>query len=303
MNSSSIRSWVPGVLSENQINSLAKEGWLMDFGKPESTDGSAFDLILTGDGYRMLQGSVKPFGGSYEEDVLKDEKLAERIEASNEGVFSLEDHQTFVFRIQQELALPLLESKIIYGQATAKSTVGRVDVLARLIVDGMDTYESFDPLRAGNQKGRMFIEVTPMTFKVRVKVGTALSQLRLFKGRPEDCEIRGEVIYGSVLHFGSSAGASSGRRRRTKPDGTLSVDLENALLCEGESGCAFSAEKSSNPVGIALWEENEKPDPKTYWKLLVCEESKREKYLKIEKDKFYILRSREKIALPPGVAV
>ena len=32
-----------------------------------------------------------------------------------------------------------------YGQATAKSSVGRLDVLARLIVDGMDHYEAFHP--------------------------------------------------------------------------------------------------------------------------------------------------------------
>jgi dCTP deaminase len=303
MSLSCTRGWVPGVLSEHQVNDLAKEGWLENFNldDPISTDGSAFDLTIIGDGYRMLRGSVKPFGGSYEEDVLKNSKLAERIEPSNDGVFGLDDHQTYVFRIQQQLASPLLSSGLIYGQATAKSSIGRVDVLARLIVDGMDTYESFDPVEAAKQKGRMFIEVTPMTFKVRVKVGMALSQLRLFKGRPEDCEISGQVLYHSVLRRSSVAGASP--YRRTAQDGSLSVDLDNALLCDGESGCAFRAKKASNPEGIALWEENEKPDPKTYWELWVCDESKGQKYLRIEKDHFYILRSRERIALPPGVAV
>jgi dCTP deaminase len=139
-----------------------------------------------------------------------------------------------------------------------------------------------------------------MTFKVRVKVGTPLSQLRLFKGRTEDCVIGGQVLHESVLHSDRTGDAVN--YRRTEHDGTLSVDLENALICESESGCAFRAKKSSNPDGIPLWGK-EMTDPKSYWDLLPCEESKQLKFLRIEKEKFYILRSKERIALPPGVAV
>ena len=38
-----------------------------------------------------------------------------------------------------------------------------------------------------------------MTFKVNVKPGTSLSQLRLFYGKPEHCEIGGEELYRTVL--------------------------------------------------------------------------------------------------------
>jgi dCTP deaminase len=298
---------VPGVLSEHQVTKLAKKGWLnhVNLDDKNSIDGSALDLTLSCEGYRMLRGTVKPFGGSYEQSVLKDSKFAERIKPSSDGVYPLEHRQTYVFRVQQELGSPLLGSDEIYGQATAKSTVGRVDVLARLIVDGMDTYESFDPAHAGKKKGRkqtghMFIEVTSMTFDVRVRVGTALSQLRLFKGKPEDCEIRGQVLYESVLRRDRTAATSN--FRRTQNDGTLSVDLQNVELCEGETGCAFCAKQPLNAERIPLWGEK-MTDPKMYWELLPCEESEERKFLRIEKEKFYILRSKERIALPPGVAV
>jgi len=252
----------------------------------------------------MKRGSVKPFGGNYEQDVLKDAGLATRVEPVA-GVFSLESRKTFVFRVEQELGSALLHSRVVYGQATARSSVGRVDVLTRLIVDGMDTYESFDPEGVGSQKGRMFIEVSPLTFNVLVKPGESLSQLRLFKGRPEDCEIRGEVLYRSVL----KGAAPSGVRRRNE-HGTLSVDLSNAPVGKSDVGCAFRArgfkdanERRAFPVPLWKAMPKDRPDPKDFWELLPCDCSGKQKYLNITKERFYILRSRERIALPPSVAV
>ena len=47
--------------------------------------------------------------------------------------------------------------------------------------------------------GEMYIEITPITFRVRVKQGIALSQLRLFYGKPIDCEINAKELFGTVL--------------------------------------------------------------------------------------------------------
>jgi dCTP deaminase len=72
---------------------------------------------------------------------------------------------------------------------TAKSSVGRLDVLARLVVDGSSRYEGFTPDESGQSSGEMFLEITPMTFPIRIKEGTSLSQLRLFYGEPDTCEV------------------------------------------------------------------------------------------------------------------
>jgi dCTP deaminase len=116
----------------------------------------------------------------------------------------LEPKHTYVFRLEQRLGPKLLTSKAIYGQATARSSVGRVDVLARLIVDGMNSYEGFTPQDLHQTTGEMYLEITPITFRVRVKQGIALSQLRLFYGKPEDCEIDARELYGTVLQGSSS---------------------------------------------------------------------------------------------------
>jgi len=64
-------------------------------------------------------------------------------------------------------------------------------VLARLIVDGMYNYEGFDDTMWEGGNGSMFLEVTPITFHVRVKEGSSLSQLRFFYGKPEQSIVRG----------------------------------------------------------------------------------------------------------------
>ena len=58
-------------------------------------------------------------------------------------------------------------------------------------------YEEFIPSKIAS--GEMFLEITPLTFKIRVKVGIPLSQLRLFYGNPDDSLIKGKELYQTVL--------------------------------------------------------------------------------------------------------
>src|SRR5262249_28030404 len=166
--------------------------------------------------------------------------------------FLLPARSTFVFKLRERLTR-LVDSSI-YGQATAKSSVGRVDVLARLIVDGMDTYECFYPDRLKGASGHMYLEITPITFDVRVKEGIYLTQLRLFYGRPEDVEIRSPALFRTLLEGPGSR------------DGSLTVHLEN----EERGGikvaafCAMGKAQGSEP--IPLWLESGKgTNPCHHW--------------------------------------
>jgi dCTP deaminase len=220
---------------------------------------------------------------------LKKRDLAERL-SPTDGVFPLKVRETYVFKLREKLSRGLADVSI-YGQATAKSSVGRVDVLARLIVNGMDTYEQFNPQGLKNQSGEMYLEITPITFDVAVKPGNPLSQLRLFRGDPKEVEMRGEELYRTVLLDGPGAA-----------NGSLTVDLTDT-----EVGGLPVAAFSSRPPGeadrpIPLWEEKsgKKADPCRYWKFVRADDKKR---LKIEETKFYLLRSKEKIAVPKGIAI
>jgi len=289
MNSSPISGCVPGVLSNAQLEKLCDAGWIQGITCKQLIDYSSFDLTLSNEGYTMVKGSVKPFGKSFEHFLVTQTDLAKRLPPESDGTFTLKEKNTYVFRLQQQLG-PEIRSCKIYGQATAKSSVGRVDVLTRLIVDGMDSYECFDPDGVARGNGHMYIEITPITFSVRVKEGIPLSQLRLFYGSPENAEIRGDELYSSVLLNGGD-------------DGCLRVDLSEASIL-GETGCAFCATASQNHAPVPLWDDKANaPDPKLFWKLEKPFQVGARNYIQITKEKFYILRSKESIALPSGVAV
>jgi len=116
-----------------------------------------------------------------------------------------------------------------------------------------------------------------------------LTQLRLFFGNPADCEIKGRDLYDSVLLHGSG-------------DGSLSVDLSDAKA-GSSTGCAFKANIGEAPEPIALWDTGSPPNPRNFWTLQSSRRIAETICVNIEKESFYILRSKELIALPGGVAV
>jgi len=288
------KGWIPGVLSKEQVQELCSNGYLKRVdnwnkrGKKNPIGHSAIDLTLTDEGYEVISGSVKPFGALYLHQICED-GLAKKLPRPSNGIYTLEHRKTYLFRLKEEIEFGehSLNAQI-YGRATAKSTIGRVDVLARLIVDGMDVYEGFDPDGLKKGSGEMYLEITPMTFNVRVKAGISLSQLRLFRGRPEDSEIRGKEVYEPLLHSNGS-----------DIDGSLSVELK-PIEISGHKVSAFCAKpKDKNQKPIDLW-KSKKYDPCEYWKFLNSDKNGR---LKIDTNNFYLLRSKEMISLPDNVAI
>jgi dCTP deaminase len=285
------KSWIPGVLCKMQVKELCDQGYIEDVHNWDSDnpnmnpiDYSAIDLILTGEGYEMAKGSVKPFGDRYMHFNRTHSLLRSLPEADS---YELKRANTYLFKLKEKLNLP--KEARIYGRATAKSTIGRMDVLARLIVDGMDEYEGFDPESVATGSGDMYLEITPMTFNVKVKEGIALSQLRLFRGDPDNCEIKGDEVYECVLHSASGE----------ETDGCLSVNLESTQISK-HSVCAFCAKPmTEDGPPIELWQRNHY-GPSQYWKFRSSDENGR---LRIDKTQFYILRSKEMISLTEGVAV
>lgn len=280
--------WIPGVLNRRQIQILIDRGLITGDGiSSESLDNSSIDLSLSDEGFRMAHGSVKPTGEHPYSWFIERNQLGQKMEKPANGEFKLAAKQTYVFKLRERMERAIGEAGF-HGQATAKSSVGRVDVLARLIVDGMDTYECFDPDGLNKQSGCMYLEITPITFPVRVKVGVKLSQLRLFYGNPKNVEIKGEELFRTILH---GPGAKNG---------SLTVDLTNEDI-GGLQVAAFCASPPENPdESIPLWKESEKPDPCRYWKFKVVDSKNR---FPITESNFYLLRSKERISLPKGVAI
>jgi adenylate kinase/deoxycytidine triphosphate deaminase len=276
--------WIPGVLSPPQMEKLVELGMLGE--EPDAKIGySSIDLTVAEDVYELPEGSVKPFGDGYLNNLQR-AGLVKKLSLSTNGAYVFKARQSYLCKLKERI--PYLSGTPIYGQATAKSSVGRMDVLARLVVDGMFEYESFDPTRI--RSGDMFLEITPMTFDVCIKPGSRLTQLRLFKGDPQESRISGEHLYNTVL-FAEDGETSD----------TLSVDLRPVPIA-GHEVAAFSASRSDGGPALPMWSLDAKDLPKAweYWHFRKADDRKR---LQIRKNEFYIIRSYERIRLPAGVAV
>jgi dCTP deaminase len=287
--------WVPGVLNKRQMEELLDGGFVTYTGSRPKLDHSSMDVSLANEAYVMRKGAVKPSmtQPAYEWFITKELKLADKLAPLGDGSYELERNKTYVFRLQEKLGAKLRNGEVIYGQATAKSSVGRVDVLARLIVEGMQTYESFDPPGLQRGSGAMFLEITPITFNVNVRPDTSLSQLRFFYGRPDDVVIKGKELFKTIFHD------------TQHKDESLTVNLSDATIgdpgASKRKGVAFRS-KSDVAPSVPLWTvaNKPKPNPSDYWDIESADEFKR---LYIEPDIFYILRSKEKLTVPKGVAI
>ena len=280
------KDWLPGVLSDEQVGKLCPE-FLVGVEDEKAIKLSSVDLCLSGEGYKMLKGSVKPFNQNYRTTILENPEFAVRLEPHG-GVFQLEPKKTYLFRLRESLRG--LKGTNIYGQATARSSIGRLDVLARLIVEGMNSYEEFDhSCLPPHGAAEMFLEVTPMTFGIKVKEGIPLSQLRFFYDKPETSAVHSKLLIEALLHA-----------ENPSPDGSLSVDLSHDTI-SSQHVSAFGTLNHTNEY-INAWEEEDdasKHCPCKYWPFLKPDSRKR---ITITKGNFYILRSKERLALPAGVA-
>jgi len=280
--------WIPGVLSKSQVKTLIDQNYIKNVGSAPKLDFSSMDVRVSNEAFELSDGCVKPFGRDYLSNLQK-LGIVRPINARSDGNYLLASRKSYLFKIEERITE--LHHSPIHGTGTAKSSVGRLDVLARLIVDGMDEYEGFVPGKITG--GEMYLEVTPMTFDVLVQPGTALTQLRFFKEAPSESAIRASALAKTVL-YDTLEGAEA----------TLSADLTPDLIA-GHRVVAFSA--SHRPSGTAapvpMWKaksEDVLPNPCDHWKFQFADKNGR---LQIKKDAFYIIRSHEKIWLPPGVAV
>ena len=161
-----------GILPDRMIAALAKAGGILpaiEFA-PDQIQPASLDLRLGDTAYRV-RASFLP-GHTTVAERIEHLKLHEI--ALGDGAV-LETGCVYIVPLLESLALP----SDLAASANPKSSTGRLDVFTRVITD--ESYR-FDEIAAG-YRGRMYLEVVPLSFTVRVKQGLALNQLRLLTGR------------------------------------------------------------------------------------------------------------------------
>ncbi len=180
--------------------------------------------------------------------------------------------------------VPLLEvadfSSRVSGTANPKSSTGRIDVFTRLITDRAQAFDRIEP----GYRGPLFAEISPRTFPVLVRKGTRLNQLRVRHGSPvfTDTQLR--------------------RLHAESPLVTGEADIDNGLALSidlrGQGGGRIGW-RAKRHTGIIDVDKRDALDPAAFWDSI---EAHPDGHLVLDPDEFYILVSREAVAIPPDYA-
>src|SRR5438445_2268927 len=163
-----------GVLPSQALEKAVELGMIDagDFKIPASSiQPASLDLRLGEVAYR-IRSSFLPDKRPVE--LKLKEFVVDELDLRREGAV-LETNRPYLIPLIEQLELP----GDIRGRTNPKSSTGRLDVFTRVITD--QSFR-FDEIRPG-YRGRLYLEVVPLSFTVRVKQGLALNQLRLLTGR------------------------------------------------------------------------------------------------------------------------
>lgn len=189
--------------------------------------------------------------------------------------------------------IPLLESvNLRTNETTAfsnpKSSTGRLDILTRLIADYATHFDQLEPA----YKGDLYLEVAPRSFSVVARSGTRLNQLRFLRTRGEGAKPITAAEWNQLLEQGQIVDLVRNDKKRT---GVLpfTIDLEGRRV-EGDI-IGYRAKKYANRIDL----ESRDYDTLEFWEPITFHKSSP---LVLEPDEFYILMTRESIAVPPDYA-
>ena len=186
-----------GILPVQKLRVLAEAGIISHADgyplKDDQFQPNSIDLRLGERAYRV-RCSFLP----------EDESVEQKLDKLSQYDFSIEDgailepNCVYIIPLLEELNLPShispqktlfdgssnsVDYQIISGEhlsakANPKSTTGRLDVFTRVITDYSHRFEE---IRSG-YKGRMYLEVVPKSFPIKVRTGQELNQLRIRHG-------------------------------------------------------------------------------------------------------------------------
>lgn len=238
---------------------------------------NSLDLRLDTPGYRV-QCSFLP-GAEGLQKKLTRYKWYE-LPLTEEGTV-LECNQVYLFPLCEHLSLP----PYIAVRANPKSSTGRLDVFTRLVTE---TGTVFDEVPAG-YGGRLYLEVVPRSFAIKVRPGDCLAQIRFQHGMPQFADEETARILDSTDIIYSPKYPLRSADLRVLSGIFLSVRLTG----EPDATIGFKARKNTRPIDLRGIGEY---SIRQYWERIHWRPSAP---VILEPDDFYIFASRELVRLPP----
>ncbi|MCC6750248.1 MAG: 2'-deoxycytidine 5'-triphosphate deaminase [Deltaproteobacteria bacterium] len=217
--------------------------------------------------------------------TLLEELTLDRLDLTGGDGALLETGKVYVIPLCEALALP----EGLSASANPKSSTGRLDILARLLVD---RGSMFDAVPAG-YAGPLYLELVPRAFPVRLRAGDSLSQLRLGRGpvRPlPDDELRAEITAGGLVL--DEAGRPLAADELAIDDGVfLTVAVTGA---PDDEIIGYRAKRSTPAVDFRRLDHPHG----LYWEPVRAHDRASER-LVLQPEEFYICSSHQRVIIPP----
>ena len=292
-----------GILPIQVLRELLRVGEIATATPPAGNQlqPASLDLRLGAKAHRVRAGFL-PGRGRQVAEAAADFSLHE-IDLTGGAV--LETGCVYIVELQESLAL----SPALAGWANPKSSIGRLDVFVRLIVDHAT---EFDRVPAG-YKGPLFAEISPQTFPVLVRQGSRLNQLRLGRGSPTPNDAALRAVHAEIGLVGEAPSSAPGEGPGATPVRKATLDLTIDLSGDPASGpgagpgggpgggpgsglVGFRARRHTALIDVDRVGAYE---PAEFWDPLPADPARR---LILDPNEFYILRSREPVKVPPDYA-
>jgi len=195
----------------------------------------------------------------------------------------LERGLVYLVPLDEELALP----PGVSASFNPRSSTGRCDVFTRVLVPG---HPRFNEAPAG-YRGKLWLEIAPLSFPVRLKRGDRLCQLRLSRGSPAltPAELRDEYARTPLCH--TPDGPVPIDRVRFDDDGGIELHL-------GLAGRDPAGWRAADNTGVVNFAREAAHDPSEFWEAVHAPRG----HCILAPGGFYIFASRERVAIPPHLA-
>lgn len=269
-----------GVLPIQTLKAFAASG-AISADRPFADDQiqpASFDLRLGPVAFRV-RASFLPGEGATVMDRVKALGM-HKIDLTEGAV--LERGCVYIVPLMERLKL----DREIEGLANPKSSIGRLDVFTRVIVDRSTAFDRVPP----GYKGPLYAEIAPRTFSIVARQGSRLCQLRLKRGAAafDAGALMALHRQTPLVHYQSGANAIL-REDAIGVAIDLSGDAATRLV-------GYRAKRHTDAIDL---DKKGACDPAEYWDPI---EPTRNRSLILDPNEFYILATREAVSVPPDYA-
>src|SRR4029077_12705799 len=239
----------PGVLPRQRIKALLRRKMIQAAVEIEEVQiqPASLDLRLGTKAYRV-PASFLPGKGKTVEQQLGEREFDE---INLEAGAVLERGTVYVVELLEHLSLP----ESVSALANPKSSTGRLDVFTRLIADHSDMFDSVP----GGYQGKIYTEISPCSFSIRVRKGSRLNQLRFRRRNAAQAETAKFTLSDRDLL----------EQHRLMPLVDGDIQLRNGLVLSvdlnGEHPSGLVGYRAQKFTGVIDLDSIAEYDPRDFW--------------------------------------